>query len=92
MKTELITHDAAQFRLITTKTAYLDRKAKEDTMSMRGQIISREYQSMKFVNDKDGKEYACYLRDLKDFDEKKGLTDRQKAKCLDTSVVMGDSW
>lgn len=61
-------------------------------MSMRGQVISREYQSIQWINDKDGKEYACYLADLKDFDENQGLTDQQKAKCLDTSIVMGDSW
>lgn len=61
-------------------------------MSMRGQIISKEYRSMKWVNDKDGKEYVCYLKDLENFDENRGLTDRQKAKCLDTSLVMGDSW
>lgn len=61
-------------------------------MSMRGQIISKEYQRMTFVNDKDGKEYACYFKDVEDFDNQKGLTKEQKAKCLDTSLVMGDSW
>lgn len=61
-------------------------------MSMRGELISREYQSMKWVNDTDGKEYACYHEDVKNFDEKKGLTKDQKAKCLDTSQVTGDSW
>jgi hypothetical protein len=34
-------------------------------MSMRGEIISKEYQSMGFVHDKNGKEYVCYAGDLK---------------------------
>ncbi|SHO53682.1 hypothetical protein [Desulfopila aestuarii] len=61
-------------------------------MSMRGQIISREYQKMVWVKDRDGKEYSCYLNDVKNFDEKKGLTEEQKSRCLDTSQVAGDSW
>jgi hypothetical protein len=61
-------------------------------MSMRGQIISSEYQKMEWVRDNDGKEYACYHNDLKEFDGKKGLTDEQKKRCLDTSLVAGDSW
>jgi len=27
---------------------------------MRGEIISKEYQGMVFVHDRNGKEYACY--------------------------------
>lgn len=58
-------------------------------MSMRGEIISEEYEKMIWVQDKNGKEYVCYLKDLKDKDN---LTDEEKAKCLDTSQVVGDSW
>lgn len=61
-------------------------------MSMRGEIISREYQSMVWVRDNNGKEYSCYLEDVKDFDPKKGLSREQKDRCLDTSLVAGDSW
>lgn len=61
-------------------------------MSMRGQVISKEYQQMVWVNDKDGKEFSCYLDDVRDFDPKKGLTGEQKSRCLDTSLVAGDSW
>lgn len=61
-------------------------------MSMRGQIISKEYQRMEWVNDKDGREYACYHEDVKEFDTKKGLTPEQKKRCLDTSQLLGDSW
>ena len=58
-------------------------------MSMRGEIISEEYQKMVWVKDKSGKEYACYLKDLKDKDS---LTEEEKANCLDTSEILGDSW
>ncbi|WP_419176020.1 hypothetical protein [Desulfosediminicola sp.] len=61
-------------------------------MSMRGEIISREYQSMKWVQDVDGKEYACYHKDLEKFDPKAGLSEEQKNQCMDTSLVLGDSW
>jgi len=56
---------------------------------MRGEIISKEYEKMIWVQDKNGKEYVCYMSDLKDKDN---LTDEEKAKCLDTSQVVGDSW
>lgn len=61
-------------------------------MSMRGQIISGEYKRMDWVQDNDGKEYACYHDDVKNFDQDKGLTEEQRQKCLDTSQVLGDSW
>lgn len=58
-------------------------------MSMRGETISKEYQSMVWVKDNDGKEYACYRGDLKD---KEHLTEEEKAKCVNVSQVLGDSW
>lgn len=59
---------------------------------MRGQIISKEYQRMVWVKDTDGKEFSCYHEDVKNFDSKRGLTRDQKERCLDTSLVAGDSW
>ena len=61
-------------------------------MSMRGEIISKEYQKMVFVHDKDGKEYECYAGDLKNFKKSEDLTDDERAKCTDLSTVLGDSW
>lgn len=58
-------------------------------MSMRGEIISKEYQRMVFVQDADGKEYVCYFGDVKDRNK---LTKEEKARCLDTSQVLGDNW
>jgi len=59
---------------------------------MRGEVISEEYQKMVFVHDKDGKEYACYAGDLKNFKKSEDLTDEERAKCTDLSTVLGDSW
>ena len=61
-------------------------------MSMRGQIISKEYQSMVFVHDKNGKEYACYADDLKNLKRVEDLSDQERKKCTDLSLVLGDSW
>ena len=61
-------------------------------MSMRGELISKEYQAMVFIDDVNGKEYSCYLKDVRNFDEKKGLSRKQKEKCTDASLVPGDSW
>ncbi len=61
-------------------------------MSMRGKIISEEYNKMVWVRDKDGKEYACYANDLKSLKRKEDLTEDEKKECLDISQVLGDSW
>jgi hypothetical protein len=58
---------------------------------MRGEIISKEYNKMVFAHDANGKEYACYAGDLKNF--KRGdLTDAERQKCTDIGLVLGDSW
>ena len=61
-------------------------------MSMRGELISREYQSMKFVKDNDGKEYVCYQNDVENVQDGQRLSDEQKQQCLDSSQILGDSW
>ena len=61
-------------------------------MSMRGEIISKEYQRMIFVDDKDGKEYACYQEDLDNFYQKRPLSEEEKSKCTNLSDVLGDTW
>ena len=70
------------------------RKIQYDTkrgfiMSMRGQLISKEYQNMVFVRDDNGGEYVCYADDLKDQDY---VSEQEKGKCLDTSQVLGPNW
>jgi hypothetical protein len=61
-------------------------------MSMRGETISKEYQKLVWVQGKDGKEYACYIDDVKNIKRKEDLTEEEKAKCLDISQVVGDTW
>lgn len=62
-------------------------------MSMRGDVISEEYQKMVWVHDREGKEYACYIDDLKGkIKTREQLTDEEKKQCLDLNTVFGDSW
>lgn len=61
-------------------------------MSMRGELIAKEYQRMVFVDDVDGKEYACYKKDLADHEAHQGLSEKEKERCMDLSLVLGDSW
>ncbi len=60
-------------------------------MSMRREIISREYDRMVFVSDNNGKEFACYGQNGEYFEDRKELDDKQKELCLDTSHVLGDT-
>ena len=59
---------------------------------MRGEIISKEYQNMVFVHDQNGKEYACYAGDLKNLQPGENLTEKERQKCTDLSLVLGGSW
>ena len=59
---------------------------------MKGEVISKEFQKMVWVQDKDGKEYACYLDSSKNIKKKEDLSEEEKAKCVDLSTVLGDSW
>ncbi len=53
------------------------------------EATSGGYESMVWIRDKDGKEYACYVRDVKDIKSKEELTDEEKAKCMDVSQLIG---
>jgi len=44
------------------------------------------YESMVWVQDKDGREFACYMKDL---ENPKELADEEKAKCLDVNSLIG---
>ena len=61
-------------------------------MSMRGEIISREYNRMKFVKDNDGKEFVCYAKDVGEIEDGQSLNEEQKQRCLDSSQILGDTW
>ena len=47
------------------------------------------YESMVWIRDKDGKEYACYLKNSKNIKSKDQLTEEEKAKCMDVSQIVG---
>ena len=47
------------------------------------------YESMVWVRDKDGKQYACYLKDIKGVKAKEDLTPEEAAQCVDVSTIVG---
>ena len=58
-------------------------------MSMRGQLISEEYNKMVWVRDDNGGEYVCYANDLKSPDH---VSESEKELCVDSSQVLGPNW
>ena len=44
------------------------------------------YESMVWVNDKEGREYVCYLDDIHNENE---LTEEERAKCMDVNLLIG---
>ena len=57
---------------------------------MTEEIRKGGYESMVWIRDKEGKEYACYLDALKgNIKEKDQLTEVEKANCLDVSEIIG---
>ena len=48
------------------------------------------YESLVWIRDKDGKEYACSVKALKgNIKEKEELTDEEREKCMDVSQLIG---
>lgn len=48
------------------------------------------YESLVWIRDKDGKEYACSLEAIKgNIKEKEELSEEEKAHCLDVSTIIG---
>ena len=48
------------------------------------------YESMVWIREKNGKEYAYYLDDVKGrIKKREDLTEEEKAKCLDVSQIIG---
>jgi hypothetical protein len=63
---------------------------KEDAMPEKMGKGDYDYASMVWIRDKDGKEYACYLDDIKGkIKTKEELSDEEKANCLDVSQIVG---
>lgn len=47
------------------------------------------YESMVWVNDRHGREFACYINDMKNYEHFEELPDELRAKCLDVSNLIG---
>lgn len=56
---------------------------------MRGKLISEEYQKMVWVRDDKGGEYVCYAKDLRNPEQ---VSEHDKKRCLDSSLVLGPNW
>jgi hypothetical protein len=47
------------------------------------------YESMVWVNDRKGREFACYINDIKDIEHFEDLPDEVREKCLDVNILIG---
>ena len=47
------------------------------------------YESLAWVNDKDGKEYVCSLENSKNATSFEELSDEEKANCSDVNQIVG---
>lgn len=47
------------------------------------------YESMVWLNDRNGKEFVCYLDDIKGDTKNRILTDEEKRRCFDVNQLIG---
>ena len=47
------------------------------------------YESMVWVNDRHGREYSCYINDLKETESFDELPEELQKKCLDVNTLIG---
>lgn len=53
-------------------------------------IMKGGYESIVWIKDNNGKEYACYADDIKSNDAVKGLlNETDRSRCLDVSEIVG---
>ena len=58
-------------------------------MSLRGTIVSEEYQNNVSVRDENGGQYICYGKDVS---WSYYVSENEKQFCLDANHVLGDNW
>ena len=58
-------------------------------MSMRGQLLSEQYQNTLWGRDDNGQEYVCYATDL---ESQYRVSETEKQLCLDANQVLGPNW
>jgi hypothetical protein len=60
------------------------------TCTIWRQIMNGGYESMVWIRDKNGREYACYLDDIKGkIKTGEELTAAERAKCLEVNEIVG---
>jgi len=59
---------------------------------MKGQIISQEFNTMVWVQDNKGTEYACTIDQNRNVKNKEELSQKEQKSCLNLNTVLGDSW
>lgn len=59
---------------------------------MKGQIISKEFNSIAWVKDNNGTEYACKIGQRLDVKRKEDLSEHEQKSCMNLNAVLGDSW
>lgn len=47
------------------------------------------YESMVWVNDRDGREFACYLKDVEKFEHFEEIPADLRERCMDVNVLIG---
>ncbi|MFC1844274.1 hypothetical protein ACFLZ5_05735 [Thermodesulfobacteriota bacterium] len=47
------------------------------------------YESMVWVNDRNGKEFACYTRDIENSEHFEELPKELRSKCIDVNLLVG---
>ena len=47
------------------------------------------YESMVWVNDRNGKEFSCYIKDMENVEHFEDLPEEIRANCLDVNLLIG---
>ena len=47
------------------------------------------YESMIWLNDEEGREYACYIEDVKDLQKGHNISEDLKKRCLNVNELIG---
>ena len=47
------------------------------------------YESMVWINDRNGREFACYINDVNRFEHFEELPENLREKCLDVNMLIG---
>ena len=69
-------------------------KSKEDLYEVKKLIYKVEimkggYESMVWLNDEEGREYACYLEDVKGLEKGHHISEELKKRCLNVNELVG---